>query len=171
MEDPVTLVVSIGMHVTSDSQFTSTVPDSFSFFDVVNLDTTPGSATAPTGWIVSFEKSSHPTYDFGVVVSDDVNLWNVKYEYQGPPAVVSGPQELGIFTFKVTSFVPDTTPLFGAATYENVIGGVPYAAVNTISTSFAVPVPAAAGVGFSMLAGFGGLFGLRKKLRQRSRIA
>jgi hypothetical protein len=34
-----------------------------------------------------------------------------------------------------------------------------------------VPLPAAAGVGFSMLAGFGGLFGMRKKMRRGARIA
>jgi hypothetical protein len=34
-----------------------------------------------------------------------------------------------------------------------------------------VPLPAAAGVGFGMLAGFGGLFGLRKQLKRRTKIA
>jgi hypothetical protein len=38
-------------------------------------------------------------------------------------------------------------------------------------TAAPVPLPAAAGVGFSMLGGFGGLFAFRKRLNRRARIA
>jgi hypothetical protein len=74
-----------------------------------------------------------------------------------------------------------------AANHGYVPNGNVYALVNTSgvqSFNFAildpvgtgqfgnvVPLPAAAGVGFSMLGGFGMLAGLRKRLRRRARIA
>jgi hypothetical protein len=87
----------------------------------------------------------------------------------GGASLASGPH--GTYIYETATFVLSAPTGFalsdftGAVFLFNTDGSIEH------SSTTPVPLPAAAGVGFGMLAGFGGLFGLRKKLRRRSRVA
>jgi len=162
-ENSGTGVISISMKITGGSQYQ--VGDSFSFFDVPNLDT-GYVLTAPGGWTPSYQLSSGGTG--GTYGSDGfldaAGLMNVRFDYAGPtPVVVSGLTVIGTFTFRVSPLLLNNTTINGAATYENIIGGTAVAAHNSITTSVAVPVPAAAWTGLTTLAGLAGMGLVRRR--------
>jgi len=113
-----------------------------------------------------------------------VALWNLLYNYYGyaTNAVVAPTLTVGTSTYFSAS--DDGWALQAWTTKASHTDESVYALVNEDTTqtqSFSVilygtggdpvPLPASVGVGFSMLAGFGAFFGLRKRLSRRPRIA
>jgi hypothetical protein len=107
-----------------------------------------------------------------------VNSWDYENVFSfsptNPSAFSYGNMEWQMcsFTFTATStteylqFTSRTVDPSGNGSYPHAFGP----ALDAVSV-VPVPLPAAAGVGFSMLGGFGGLFAFRKRLKRQARIA
>lgn len=133
-------------------------------FDLVNA----GLATWQPLVLPTFTMSSLPPFiaSYGIDGSGDILVNNpglprATYTIKAKPSITT------ITGIRLEVLPDPNLPPFNGPGFQPTNGNF---VLNEI-TAAAVPLPAAAGVGFSMLGGFGGLAALRRRLRSKPRIA